>query len=94
MIDVDRRENVTRVPVEAIRWVAGRAYVALHDKDREAAGQPPWRWQEIEIGLSDPTYAEVIKGLSPGDRVVYRPATLPPPKSDVVAKPLSGLAAR
>ena len=29
MIDIERRQDVTRVPVEAIRWVAGKAYVAL-----------------------------------------------------------------
>ena len=79
LVEVERRENVTRVPIDAIRWSAGRAFVALQDRGREAAGQEPWRWQEIEVGLSDPEFIEVVKGLKPGDRVVAQPANLPAP---------------
>ena len=90
MIEVERRQDVTRVPIEAIRWVGGRPYVALYERTREAAGQHAWRWQEIEIGLSDPTFVEVVKGLEPGDRVVADPAASPP-RTRTVAKSLRGV---
>ena len=41
LIDIERRQDVTRVPVEAIRWVAGRAYVALHDKAAKRPASHP-----------------------------------------------------
>ena len=85
-IEVERRESVTRVPVESIRWIHGKSYVALYDKPRADAGQEPWVWREIEIGLSDPSFAEVIKGLKPGDRVVGRPSGLPAPEKETIAK--------
>jgi multidrug efflux pump subunit AcrA (membrane-fusion protein) len=76
---------VTRVPIDAIRWSADRPYVAVQDPGREAAGQEPWHWQEIEVGLSDPDFIEVVKGLKPGDRVVAQPANLPAPAPERVA---------
>lgn len=79
MIEVETRHDVTRVPVEAIRWVGERSYVAVSDRARDQDGLQPWHWQEIEIGLSDPDHAEVLKGLKPGDRVVARPGNLPAP---------------
>ncbi|MHB1562041.1 MAG: efflux RND transporter periplasmic adaptor subunit, partial [Isosphaeraceae bacterium] len=81
-IEVERREGVTRVPIDAIRWIEGKPFVALYDPSRGNADHDPWRWQPIEIGLSDPDHAEVIAGLKPGDRVVDRPFDLPPPKAD------------
>jgi multidrug resistance efflux pump len=85
IIDVERRRDVTRVPIDAIRWVDGRSYVAIYDPAREQAGQPPWRWQQIEIGLSDPRFAEVVAGLRAGDRVIADPAGLPTPPAERVA---------
>jgi HlyD family secretion protein len=79
MVDIESRHDVVRVPLESIRWADSKSYVALEDRARGEAGENPWRWQPIEIGLSDPDYAEVINGLKPGDRVVSRPASLPPP---------------
>jgi len=80
MIEVETRRNVTRVPIDAIRWVGERSYVAVYDRGRAQGGpEQPWHWQEIEIGLSDPDHAEVLKGLQPGDRVVARPTNLPAP---------------
>jgi HlyD family secretion protein len=85
LVEVERRENVTRVPIDAIRWSADRPYVAVHDRGREAAGQEPWKWREIEVGLSDPDFIEVVKGLNPGDRIVAQPANLPAPAPERVA---------
>jgi multidrug resistance efflux pump len=85
MIEIETRHNVTRVPIEAIRWVGERSYVAVYDRARDQGGQQQsWRWQEIEIGLSDPDHAEVLKGLQPGDRVIARPANLPAPAPENV----------
>ncbi len=80
LIQVEKRQDVTRVLVESIRWVDNRSFVALYDGTRSEAGQGPWRWQEIKIGLSDSEYAEVLEGLKAGDRVVARPANLPAPR--------------
>jgi hypothetical protein len=84
MIDIETRRDVIRVPVASIRWASNRAYVALEDRFRGEAGLQPWRWQEIEIGLSDTAHAEVVKGLKPGDRVVALPASLPAPAPEIV----------
>ncbi len=86
MIEVETRHNVVRVPVESIRWVGNKSYVAVYDASRSENGQNSWRWQEIEIGLSDPAHAEVLKGLKPGERVVSRPAGLPAPAPEKVQK--------
>ncbi len=85
VIEVEQRHDVTRVPIDAIRWVNGRSYVAVHDPKREEAGQAPWHWQAIEIGLSDPRFAEVVQGLKSGDRVVANPAGFPAPLPERVA---------
>jgi multidrug resistance efflux pump len=95
MIEVETRHDVTRVPVDSIRWVGNRSYVALYDRSRGEAGQESWRWQEIEIGLSDPDHAEVLQGLKPGDRVVARPGNLPAPAPEIYGrKPTTDVADR
>lgn len=93
-IEVERREEVTRVPIDAIRWVEGKPYVALFDRSRAQADRDPWRWQPIEIGLSDPDHAEVVAGLKPGDRVVDRPFSLPPPRAEKLTGSPGRVAAR
>jgi multidrug efflux pump subunit AcrA (membrane-fusion protein) len=93
LIAIEQRQDVTRVPVESIRWFDSKPHVALYDKAQAEAGREPWRWRQIEIGLTDPTFAEVIKGLNPGDRVVARPATLPPPEPVPVARSSARVAA-
>jgi hypothetical protein len=85
VIEVERRHDVTRVPIDAIQWVDGRSFVAVHDRGRQDAGEPPWRWQPIEIGLSDPRFAEVVAGLKAGDRVIANPNGLPAPRPEQVA---------
>ncbi len=86
MVDIQARHDVTRVPVESIRWVGGKGYVALNDRSRSDSDPNAWRWQPIEIGLSDPDYAEVLNGLKAGDRIVARPGNLPPPVPETVKK--------
>jgi multidrug resistance efflux pump len=71
--EVDRKNDVTRVPLQAIRWLDGEAYAAI-------PGKRGPRWKKLELGLLNPTYAEVITGLEPGDRVVQNPEALPDPE--------------
>jgi len=73
--ELDRKHDVTRVPLQAIRWLDGDAFAAI-------PGKRGPRWKKLEIGLLNPSYAEVIAGLKPGDRVVLDPETLPGPTAD------------
>ncbi len=82
------------MPVESIRWVDNKAYVALYDKARAESKAEAWEWREIEIGLSDPGFAEVVKGLNPGDYVIARPAGLPAPRPERIAKSPGSVASR
>jgi HlyD family secretion protein len=77
---VDARRSVVRVPIEAIRWAGETPFVALYDQSLAAANKDPWRWQPIEIGVSDTRFAEVLNGLKVGDRVVAATRGLPDPK--------------
>ncbi len=79
VFEVESRQSVTRVPVESIRWVNEEPYVALYDHSAAEDGRRSWKWQRIQIGLSDLSFAEVLNGLKVGDRVVSLPASLPPP---------------
>jgi multidrug resistance efflux pump len=93
IVEIESRHDVTRVPIESIRWVNDRPYVALYDRAGADAGRQAWLWQPIEIGLSDPDHAEVLNGLKPGDRVVARPGNLPPPAPEVIKKSSTTVAA-
>lgn len=71
-IAVGRGRSVTRIPVEAVRWVGATPYAAK----LTPAGP---RWAALDLGLSNSTHAEVRAGLEPGDRVAADPESLPPP---------------
>ena len=38
-----------------------------------------WDWRPITVGLINENYAEVVKGLAPGEKVIARPEDLPAP---------------
>ncbi len=94
---IENHPRVTRVPGQAVRWVNYKPFVAVvlepdpnakagkpsASKDQEA---PRWRWQSVELGLSDPAYFEVLSGLEPGQKIVAHPETLPAPRA-VTAQP-------
>jgi HlyD family secretion protein len=88
---IDSRRAVTRVPIESIRWVGEKAYVARYDRSRDD-GEQSWRWRPIELGLSDSRHAEVLSGLQAGDRVVASPRALPGPTSDTIDPPATSVA--
>jgi multidrug efflux pump subunit AcrA (membrane-fusion protein) len=70
---VEDRENVTRIPTGAIRWVADEPYVAKSNRDNQLG------WVKVELGKIGPHFAEVHSGLEPGDRVAQDPRALPIP---------------
>jgi len=73
---VDADAQATRVPVESVRWERGRPFVAVAAKQGQ---DTKWDWREIGVGLINESYAEVLKGLQPGEKVVAKPDALPAP---------------
>ncbi|HKI18643.1 MAG TPA: hypothetical protein VKA15_12220 [Isosphaeraceae bacterium] len=89
VFQVESRRSVTRVPVESIRWVDEKPCAALYDDSAAKDGRQSWKWQPIQIGLSDLSFAEVLNGIKVGDRVVSLPGGLPPPRPETV-RPTTG----
>jgi multidrug resistance efflux pump len=71
----DSRTNVLRVPVQSVRSMGGKNYVALHQASPQS--EQSWTWKRVELGLSDPEFVEVVSGVKRGDRIVANPLTLP-----------------
>ncbi len=64
-IIVRRLENVVIVPNDAVKYQDGRYVVFVKEGNRrETVG--------VEIGVSDTDHTEIIKGLVPGDVVLYK----------------------
>nr|MBC7245488.1 efflux RND transporter periplasmic adaptor subunit [Chloroflexota bacterium] len=63
-IIVGRRENALLIPVLALRQGEDGYVVMVRDADGTAMAT------RVEVGLSDGTYVEVLRGLNEGDRVV------------------------
>ena len=82
------RNSVTRVPLQAVRSIDGKHYVAVHEPAPNAgADTTSWRWKRVELGLSDPDFVEVVSGVRRGDRVVAHPQVLPVPEAMPDEKP-------
>ncbi|WP_231749227.1 efflux RND transporter periplasmic adaptor subunit [Tautonia plasticadhaerens] len=73
------RSEVTRVPLQAIRWVEQTPFAAISSRDGSVT------WKKLDVGLRNPVYAEILGGLEPGDRIVADPLALPAP--DYAAPP-------
>ena len=71
---VESRHHVTRVPLEAVRWIDDRPFAATVSG---AATDLDWHWRQIALGATDTDFAEVVSGLKPGDRVVAHSESLP-----------------
>jgi multidrug efflux pump subunit AcrA (membrane-fusion protein) len=82
----EKKPRVTRVPVRAVRWINGKAYVAVSvpraEQLQSSPNVPSWRWQPVELGDSNARYIEVTFGLRPGEKVLANPESLPPPPAD------------
>jgi multidrug resistance efflux pump len=92
---IDKEPRVaTRVPLQAVRWVDGKPFVAVVSspaaKPDSARKELSWQWQSVVLGASDTTRFEVVSGLKPGEKVIAQPELLPPPPS---AKPHQNVAA-
>jgi multidrug efflux pump subunit AcrA (membrane-fusion protein) len=82
----DRRRQVERLPLSAVRSIEGESFVAVPDRSKGTRREVPYRWQKVELGLSGPEFVEVISGVRQGDRVVADALSLQPPSptSDAV----------
>lgn len=60
-----QKENVLKIPAIAVMQREGRPIVMV-----KSEGQRPFRPQPVELGISDLTHVEIIKGLSIDDIVV------------------------
>jgi hypothetical protein len=90
-IQVATRHAVTRVPLEAIRWVGTQPFAAVTIPKRNESA---WKWQRLALGASDTTFAEVVSGLQPGDSVISPCEDLPAPESAVASAQGSPLPAQ
>ena len=72
---VDDRTGITQIPITSIRWVGDTAFAAVETQ----SAQFSYRWQQLELGKSNTSFAEVVHGLKPGEQIVARPAQLPTP---------------
>ncbi len=89
---VDTLHNVVRVPVPAVQQGAPGSYVYVINQDDTVSVRP------IKVGPIDGGQAQVISGLSAGDRVVTdgtdrlrdgQKVTIPPPPSKNASSPRS-----
>ncbi|MEX1030403.1 MAG: efflux RND transporter periplasmic adaptor subunit [Paenibacillaceae bacterium] len=64
IVVTNKKENATVIPSAALRTYAGRNYVQVVDKDGTK------REVDVEVGQQTSTLVEIIKGLSPGQKVV------------------------
>ncbi len=71
---VETRHRVTRVPLESIRWVGDQPFAALAV---DTTSGPNWQWKLVALGATDTSFAEVVAGLEPGDRVIAHSERLP-----------------
>jgi multidrug resistance efflux pump len=76
---MESRRDVTRIPLEAVRWAGGQTFAAMAAATVTGL---TWRWRPIALGATDAEFAEVLAGLAPGDRVVAAAGLLPAPGLD------------
>jgi HlyD family secretion protein len=79
---VDTRRQVTRVPLESVRWIGDRSFAAAIVAT--TTGEE-WQWRPIALGVTNVNFAEVVTGLEPGDRVVAHSESLPTTDLDLPA---------
>ena len=72
---VDSKPEATQVPLQAVRWIDSVPYAAV----TTSADRSIYRWQPVHVGLMNESFAEILDGLNPGDKVVSNPTDLPAP---------------
>lgn len=73
---VEAKDKAIRVPVQAVRWVGDQTFTAVA---AQVGDETRWQWRPITLGLMNENYAQVVKGLNPGEHVVAKPDSLPVP---------------
>jgi len=63
---VNRKENAVVIPLAALRTIGPRTYVQVEEPDGSK------REVDVEVGQQTPTDAEILNGLTPGQKVVGR----------------------
>lgn len=63
---IQRKENAVTIPLAALRSITGRNYVQVVDDNGSK------REVDVEIGQQTSTSVEIVKGLTPGQKVVGR----------------------
>jgi membrane fusion protein, macrolide-specific efflux system len=61
-----RKEGVMLIPLSALRTISGRNYVQVVDNDGSK------REVDVEVGQQTATEVEIVRGLTPGQKVVGR----------------------
>jgi multidrug efflux pump subunit AcrA (membrane-fusion protein) len=64
-ITVGKKENVLLVPAMAVQYDEGLPTVLVQDNSNASPAAT-----NVEVGLSDGTYTEIVRGLNEGDLVV------------------------
>jgi macrolide-specific efflux system membrane fusion protein len=64
-IVTQKKENVIKIPKQAVREYMGRQYVQILDEDIK-------KEVDIEVGIESATEVEVVKGLEEGQQVILR----------------------
>lgn len=67
---LEKSENVLALPIEAIQIEGTTKYVMLVKENEETEKV------EIETGKADATYAQILSGLSEGDKISYETITV------------------
>ncbi|MDU4697333.1 MULTISPECIES: efflux RND transporter periplasmic adaptor subunit [Paenibacillus] len=65
-IVTQRKENAVLIPISALRTIGSRTYVQVVEEDGSK------READVEVGLQTSTDVEIVKGLTPGQKVVGR----------------------
>ncbi|EOS57925.1 efflux RND transporter periplasmic adaptor subunit [Paenibacillus barengoltzii] len=65
-IVTERKENAVLIPISALRTIGSRTYVQVVEEDGSK------READVEVGLQTSTDVEIVKGLTPGQKVVGR----------------------
>ncbi|TJY43336.1 efflux RND transporter periplasmic adaptor subunit [Cohnella pontilimi] len=63
---LSRKNNAVVIPLAALRSISGRTYVQVIEADGSK------REVDVEVGQQTPTEAEILQGLTPGQKVVGR----------------------
>lgn len=65
-IVTERKEHAVLIPISALRTIGSRTYVQVVEEDGSK------READVEVGLQTSTDVEIVKGLTPGQKVVGR----------------------